>query len=569
MRIRHLAISNFRGIREMGWALPDKAFFCLIGRGDSTKSTILEALRRIFYPQWNLVFDDADFYECKPENTIRLEAVLGCIPEEFRDLENYGHCLSGWNPENLRSHSDPGEGLEDVLRIRLAVGADLEPAWRVIKSDDDEGVRFKTNDRAKAAVSLIGAASDRHLTWSRGSLLNQLTETDSISSSLAEAGRAAKAAMEAHRNESLTKFDQVAKTVEATAKTLGVNVASSYKAQLDSDAINVRIAGLAIHDGDMPLRQLGLGSKRMLTTGLQKNSLRVPHITLFDEVEIGLEPHRIARLLHHLKQDKDGQYLLTTHSPVVLRELTVDELYIVHSGGGKTEIVAANKPAIADSIQGKIRLGAEAFLAPKIVVCEGATEAGFLRGLDNHWVSKGKNSFAYQGVALFDANGASKITEIADGLKGLCYNVSVLADSDNPQQFSDAHADELRAKGLIVTVWGGGVSIERRVFADVPWASVMASFEVACLIHGDREKILNQIQSQYGQAFDRNYAEWTDGPALREALGKAADASEWYKRQSWAQLWADAITSHLDEIAFQDTDLSRRIRSIREWIDHA
>jgi energy-coupling factor transporter ATP-binding protein EcfA2 len=569
MRIRHLSVSNFRGIREMGWALPDKAFFCLIGRGDCTKSTILEALRRIFFPQWNLVFDDADFYQCKPENTIRLEAVLGCIPEEFRDLETYGHCLCGWDQANFRRHDDPGEGLEDALRIRLAVGADLEPTWRVIKADEDEGVRFKTNDRAKAAVSLIGAASDRHLTWSRGSLLNQLTETENISSSLAEAARAAKAAMEAHRGESLTKFDQVAKTVETTARTLGVNVASSYKAQLDSDAINVRVAGLAIHDGDMPLRQLGLGSKRMLTTGLQKNSLRVPHITLFDEVEIGLEPHRIARLLHHLKEDNKGQYLLTTHSPVVLRELTVDDLYIVHSSAGKTEIVAANKPAIADSIQGKIRLGAEAFLAPKIIVCEGATEAGFLRGLDNYWVSKGKNSFAYQGVALFDANGASKIMEIAPGLKDLGYNVSVLADSDSPDQFSDVHADELRAKGVTVTVWGGGVSIERRVFADLPWQAVMASFDVACLMHLDREKILDQIQSQYGQALDRNSATWTDVPILRDALGKAAGVSEWYKRQSWAQQWVGAIAHHLDDITIQDTDLSRKICSIREWIDRA
>ena len=100
MRIRHLSINNFRGIHEMEWALPDKAFFCLIGRGDSTKSTILEALRRIFYPQWNLVFDDADFYQCKPDNAIRIEAILGGIPEEFRDLENYGHCLCGWDPVN-------------------------------------------------------------------------------------------------------------------------------------------------------------------------------------------------------------------------------------------------------------------------------------------------------------------------------------------------------------------------------------------------------------------------------------------------------------------------------------
>jgi len=553
----------------MKWALPDKALFCLIGRGDSTKSTILEAVRRIFHEQWNLAFDDADFYQCTPQNKIRIEVVLGNIPEEFRDLEKYGHWISGWDRLNLRHNDEPGDGLEDVLRIRLDLGEDLAPSWHVIKKDDDEGVHFKSNDRSKAAVSLIGALTDRHLTWSRGSLLNRLTETENISSSLAEAGRAARGALEAHRNENLSKFDEVAKTAEETARTLGVNVASSYKAHLDAEAVNVRIGGLALHDGEMPLRQLGLGSKRMLTTGLQKKNLRDPHITLFDEVEIGLEPHRIARLLQHLKEDMTGQYFLTTHSPVVLRELTIDDLYIVHSKNGKTEIIAAGKPAIADSIQGKIRSGAEAFLAPKIIVCEGATEAGFLRGLDVYWVSKSKNSFAYQGIALFDANGASKIKEIAEGVKDLSYHVSVLADSDEGDQFSDADVKSLQESGVTVTIWGGGLCIERRVFEDLPWPGVKASFEAACTINGDRNRALDQVGTQYGQGFNRNCAEWRDEPRLRQALGKAAKTCSWFKRQSKAQAWVAAISAYFDDAAIRDTDFVRRVNDLRAWIDRA
>ena len=246
-------------------------------------------------------------------------------------------------------------------------------------------------------------------------------------------------------------------------------MASQYKAQLDSEAINVRIGALALHDGVMPLRQLGLGSKRMLMTGLQKNNLHAPHVTLFDEVEIGLEPHRIARLLHHLKQDTTGQYFLTTHSPVVLRELTVNDLYIVHSNDGKTEVIAASKPSIAESIQGKIRSGAEAFLAPMIIVCEGATEVGFLRGLDKHWAANTKSSFAYQGIALLDAQGAAKIKEAAKGLKQLSYCVSVLADGDAPAQFSNTDAETLRDIGVTVTIWDEGLCVESRIFADVPW----------------------------------------------------------------------------------------------------
>jgi hypothetical protein len=569
LRVYHLSIRNFRGIRELDWPVPNSKVLCLIGRGDSTKSTILEALRRVFHPQWNLPFDDADFHLCNPATPITIEVILGDLPDAFRDLEKYGHALCGWNAETLARTDDPGDGLEDALRIRLSVADDLEPSWFVIKNDDDEGVQFRATDRAKVAVSLIGAISDRHLTWSRGSILSQLTESENITSSLAGAARAAKAALEARRAEDLTGFDDVAGTAETTARALGVNVAASYKAHLDTDAINVRLAGLALHDGDMPLRQLGLGSKRMLTIGLQKQALRAPHITLFDEVEVGLEPHRIARLLQHLKEDDTGQYFLTTHSPVVLRELTVDDLHIVHCDRGRIDVVAANKPAIADSIQGKIRSGAEAFLAPKIVVCEGATEVGFLRGLDDHWVAaERKNPFAYQGVALFDANGASEIRAIAENLKTLGYDVAVLADSYAPDNFSDADAQSLREAGITVTKWEGALSIEERVFADLPWAGVTASFETARAIWNDDARLLDQVESQYADGFDRDFTAWTDSPELRTALGKAAKASEWFKRQSRGQEWAAAIAGQMTDESIRESDLVRQLTSLRGWIDN-
>lgn len=569
MRIRHLSVRNFRGIRQLDWPVPDGTLLCLIGRGDSTKSTILEALRRVFHPQWNLTFDDADFHLCDPAHPITIEVVLGDLPDAFRDLEKYGHALCGWNNQTCVRTADPGDGLEDALRVRLTVADDLEPSWSVIKNDDDEGVPFKVTDRAKVSVSLIGAVSDRHLTWSRGSILSQLTESENITSSLAGAARAAKAALEARRAVDLTGFDAVAGAAETTARALGVNVSVSYKAHLDTDAINVRMAGLALHDGDMPLRQLGLGSRRMLTTGLQRQALRSPHITLFDEVEVGLEPHRIARLLRHLKDDDTGQYFLTTHSPVVLRELTVDDLHIVHCAGGQIEVVAANKPAIADSIQGKIRAGAEAFLAPKIVVCEGATEVGFLRGLDDHWfAAEGRDSFAYRGVALFDAAGASKIREIAANLKALGYEVAVLADSDEPVQFSDAHAQTLRNAGVAVVKWDDALSIEERVFADLPWEGVLASLNAARAIWNDDARLLDQVQTQYGEGFDRDFTAWAETPQLRTALGKAAKASDWFKRQSWGWEWATAIAGYLADNAIRESDLVRQLISLRGWIDN-
>ena len=568
MRIRHLSIRNFRGIRELDWALPDKPLFCLIGRGDSTKSTILEALRRVFYSQWNLSFDDADFYQCIPANTITIDVMLGDLIAAFRDLENYGQWMSGWDRSALKRRNEPAEDAEDALWVRLRVAHDLEPSWRVIKASDDEGVPFKPNDRHKVAVSLIGATTDRHLTWSRGSLLGHLTQGENLALSLAEAGRAAKLALEARRAESLGSFDAVAASAQETARDLGVAVRSSYKAHLDSEAINVRIGGLALHDGTMPLRQLGLGSKRMLTTGLQKKALSAAHITLFDEVEVGLEPHRIARLVAHLKADTAGQYFLSTHSPVVLRELTVNDLHIVHCRDGVTKIVAAAKPAIVHGIQGKVRSYAEAFLAPKIVVCEGATEVGFLRGLDEYWISQEKNSFACQGIAPIDAASASKIKGIASGLRKLSYDVAVVADSDDPQ-FSPADADELTRGEVAVIQWSSAMSIEQRVFTDIPWSGVMASFELACEIVGARDKVIDHVQSQAGPGFNRDIAAWTGSAGLRAALGKAAKASGWFKRQDYAQQWAAIVVRYFAEPTMAATDLVHKVNDLRAWIDRA
>lgn len=569
MRIRKLKITNFRGIRELVWTIPDETICCLVGRGDSRKSTILEAVRRLFHPHWNLSHDDADFYRCIPEQPIVIQAVLGQLPTEFGDLEKYGHSLCGWNTETLERSPDPGDGLEDALWVRLTVGEDLEPTWSVIKEDTETGVPFKARDRAKVSVNLIGATSDRHLTWSRGSILNQFTETENINASLAGAARAAKAALETRRTEDLNSFDAVASTAENTARSLGVAVQSAFKAHLDADAINVRVAGLALHDGDIPLRLLGLGSKRMVTTGMQKQAQLAPHITLFDEVEVGLEPHRIARLLKHLKDDTFGQYFLTTHSPVVLRELTIADLHVVHWNADRVEVIKANKPGISDLMQGKIRSGAEAFLAPNIIVCEGATEVGFLRGLDGHWSDDcGLEAFAYRGVALFDADGAGNIRATASGLKELGYNVAVLADSDEDIHFSDAHAEELRANEIFVVKWNDGLSIEERVFRDLPWDGVMSSFGAARGIIGNDTSLIAQIQVRFGAGFEPNFTEWVDTPELRDALGRTAKDKGWFKRQDFGQIWANEVAASLENRDIEASDLVQKLIGLRHWVDH-
>jgi len=521
----------------------------------------------VFHPQWNLSFNDSDFHGCDPKRKVKIEVVITDLPESFRDLNNYGHQLCGWNKETLQVEDDPGDELEDALRIRLSVTDDLEPAWHVVKGEKDDGVRFKPTDRAKATVTFIGSAADRDLTWSRGSLLSQLTDGENIQASLAEAARAARTSMAAQRESALKKFDEVASQAEKTAKLLGVRVATTYKADLDSDGLNVRLGGLAIHDGAVPVRQLGLGSRRMLITGLRQQVVSKPHITLIDEIESGLEPQRIARLLNHLCKDEHGQYFLTTHSPVVLRELKVEDLQIVHHVEGKTDVISAKQPSVAESIQGRIRQSAESFLCPRIVVCEGATEAGFLRGLDEYWMARGREPLAYQGVSCFDAKTANKVKGIAGDLIRLGYAVCVIADSDAPTQFSANDVKELREVGVEVVVWSDGRSIEEAVIQDLTWPGVLASFDVACEILGDVEVRLSQTATQFDGEFNRNRAAWSESPKLRAAIAKAAKVSDWFKRQSNAERWVAAISTYFEDDAIKDKDFILKLTQLRAWID--
>lgn len=567
MKIRKISIRNFRGIKELDWSLPTADIFCLIGKGDSSKSTILDAIRYAFYPQWNLTLSDSDFYQCKVEDAMVIEVSIGDLVEDFLSLNRYGQHLRGWDTKSGKLVDEPDDGLETILTIRLTVAADLEPKWLVVCDRNPEGVPFKQADRNKVSVGLIGAYSERQLSWATGTALAKLTEAQSLNELLANASRTARTSLDADRPNTLKNFDAAASKAQQIAKLLGVPVAQAYKAHLDLNSINLKVGGLALHDGDVPLRQLGLGSRRMLLCGIQKVGLEEGHITLFDEVEFGLEPHRISRLLKHVREDKRGQYFLTTHSPVVLRELLVNDLYIVHSTGGTVRVIPAYCEGLAaHEAQGKIRSSAEAFLAKKVVVCEGATEVGFLRGFDDYQVGKGKDPFSYHGLSLLNAGGASKLKALAEAFKLLGYEVCVVADGDAEKQFSPAHEAELEGKGVAVHVWTDKLSLEERVFQDLPWASVLESVKLAQTVPS--LTVYANVRSKYQKELDGDVGKWVESAELRFAIGKAAKGCDWFKDITRGDLWLQTISPAFSDPDFAKRDIPTKLFKLWAWAEH-
>jgi putative ATP-dependent endonuclease of OLD family len=164
--------------------------------------------------------------------------------------------LRGWNAAALELTDEPDDHLESVLTVRLMVEKDLEPNWMVICDHHPEGVPFKQADRNQVSVGLIGAYSERQLSWATGTALAKLTETQSLNELLTNASRTARTSLDADRPVTLKNFDAAAVKSQEIAKLLGVPVLDTYKAHLDLASINLKVGGLTLHDGDMPLRQL-------------------------------------------------------------------------------------------------------------------------------------------------------------------------------------------------------------------------------------------------------------------------------------------------------------------------
>ena len=75
MKIGFLKIKNFRGIKSLEARIKG-IFICLIGPGDSGKTTILSAIEFAITPNWNQGFDSSEFFNQDIEQAIQIELTL-------------------------------------------------------------------------------------------------------------------------------------------------------------------------------------------------------------------------------------------------------------------------------------------------------------------------------------------------------------------------------------------------------------------------------------------------------------------------------------------------------------
>ncbi|NOH53641.1 AAA family ATPase [Vibrio coralliilyticus] len=535
--IRHVEIQNFRSIKHFSWN-PRPGLNCLIGPGDSGKSTVLDAIDLALGARRSYSFNDADFYQLDTTAPLVITVTIGGLHDELKNVERYGFFLRGFNPATKEIYDEPQVDTETVLTVKLSVDADLAPDWQLYSERADaDGLerRLPWKHRELLSPARLGATSQQNLAWGNRSVLNKLSEdTLDMSSVLAQLGRQTRNAFAAQQVQGVA---EVLTQVQEIANGIGVPVGQLH-ALLDVNGISMSNGAISLHNSDgTPLRQLGTGSSRLLISGIQK-AASCSSILIVDEAEYGLEPYRITRLLNELGSkitEPTQQVFLTTHSPYVLRELQAPQLHVL-----RKQPIAAQAfecPQSSHKIysleggeqqQAALRACAEAFFSKAIIVGEGSTEVGFVRGIDLYKQDNQQLGIQSKGGFCTDGGGGNNYFQRAKVFAHLGYPVALLKDSDINTQAHQVQTEQCREVGVTVFEWGYGMSTEGAIFSWCRLDVLPLLVRAAADLNGHQE-VDQHIKNKSNNQFD--FATCVSHPQdyMRNPIAQAAGHYKWFK----------------------------------------
>lgn len=573
MQVRQITVAHFRGIELLDWK-PAESFCCLIGPGDSGKSTVLDAVEAALSSRW-FAFTESDFLACDTSRPIVIEVTVGELSKALKSDERLGLYVRGWTSAG-ELHDEPEDDDEPVLTVRLTVDASMEPVWELICDRVDNPRTLSNRDRALFGLVRLAGEDARHLTWGQGSVLSRLAgDTHEASTRLAQAYKAAR---ENARLEEIESLADAAEKAEGFAKGLGAYVEGSYEPGLELGRSGLSSGSIALHDDGVPLRLAGLGTRRLATLAIQKSAISEGAIVLIDEIEHGLEPHRIIGAIAQLKADQSrsitakqpvGQVLMTTHSDIAIGETGPERLRVVQMTRPERQGVVL-APTAPDSIRALMRFTPRALFARRILVTEGNTELGMLLGIREHWpVRHAGKPIEQLGVAIADGNGA-QAPAMALALHELGYETAIFRDSD--ASLSPAEQTSLAVAGIQVFEYGGDLNTEQAIFSAAPDELVQELLNFARDERG-HDAIDNNIDIKFPgltlAVIRETFSVWElhsdlEGPQLREAIAEVAVRKKWFKDQRIGRGLAPIVWRIAE--AAPESLLARALHQAESWL---
>lgn len=167
-----------------------------------------------------------------------------------------------------------------------------------------------SSQRREFSTFRVDDRTDAQLRWTRTSALGRISAKDGAErEALAAAERAAREALNGHDSAAL---NELVNDVQNHANEVGGSDFKAIRAGLDASYSGMG-ANLALYEDVVPLMAYGLGSRRLVSLAVQQMAAGERAIAVVDELESGLEPHRVVRLLNYLDSDPHSQVLACDH----------------------------------------------------------------------------------------------------------------------------------------------------------------------------------------------------------------------------------------------------------------
>jgi putative ATP-dependent endonuclease of the OLD family len=557
MQIRQLTIQRYRGIETFAWQ-PSGGINCLVGPGDSFKSTVLAAISLLLAPYPLGPCSEFDYNRRRISEGFEIEAYIGNLDLQSLGTEQRLPHLYGWR--NGAPVALPEGDAEPVLRCRVRGNSDLELIYElpIEGGGADQSAPFSSALRRKLMLARLAGEerASRDLRLGTGSLLDRhLKTTDmraSVHSTIADAAgsmeipQTAQAALEAIRQtfqHSGLPSDLLLGLMPTQGNALVGMVTLMFGSNV-SEAI--------------PITNSGSGTRQVALLSLSSALVGAAPILVIDEPERGLEPHRQRSVVKKLSElaGREGQVFLTTHSGTILESLPPDSVWRMRRGmepcrfeGGPLNRVLKSDP--------------EAFFAPTPILCEGATEMGLLDEFLSRMFGRELDA---SGVHLVDGNGQPNALDIADAF--IAANIGCSGFFDNEASHT-GRRDRIAAQRVIM-IWQDVVNIEDAVCKWLPLDGLFELITDASLATEVEPRYLEDqiyemipVDARSGSARDlrtSNYAE----QVLRAAFYTAMTRRAWFKRREAGRILARALDriGMPAEIGRQLEGFSNRLRAI-------
>lgn len=472
MKVSRLLIENFRGIKSAALLLPDHAV--LIGDNNTGKSSVLEAMDLVLGPDRlarQSPIDEHDFYDGEylakkseekleeeiPAPEIKIEAtVIGLSAEQRAHFNAY---IEWWDTSK--------NGLFDEANGAALDAAPAVPALRITfvgkydpEEDDFEGrtyfttsmlgvgepEQFRKKDKQRCGFLYLRAirTGTRALSLERGSLLDIILRLKEIRPKMWE-----------ETLDGLNSFDVasdptvgISGILESIDEALAKYVPREWGAKP-----HLRVSRLTRHhlrevisafivtgEGDhaAPYYRQGTGTVNMLLLAMLSQIAQEKQNVIFamEEPETAVPPYAQKRIVHELRK-LSAQSILTSHSPYILEEFTIEE----------TVVLARKKATLSQSqivLPASVKLKryrqefrtrfCEGLLSRRVLIAEGATEASSLpvaaRRLSELNPAK-YSSLEALGITVIDGGSDTIIADLSALYKGLGKETFALCDKQD------------------------------------------------------------------------------------------------------------------------------------------